>query len=418
MVKLFHKAALAPYCLHAIRQNKSANRWSYLRIFSKIYNKGLICFTGLVAVICLFSCTSQVEQIPTKSGLKRTAFDTVINDSGVRLFVIKNSTGAEVCITNYGGRIVSLWVPDRVGNFRDVVLGFDNITDYTAKASSFGATIGRFANRIANGKFLLDSDSVHLDINSGAHTIHGGSMGWQNQVYSVHQSSDSSLVLTYTSTDGEAGFPGEVMATVTYTLGYDNSLSIAYSATTDKKTVINMTNHSFFNLNGNPETGILDHELYVSADYFTPLTEGLITTGDVLELTASPFDFRKPTLIGDAFKKTGYEDQLRFVNGIDHNLVLNNAGDTSHLAAQLYAPQSGIVMDVYTDEPGLQVYTGNMLDGSRIGKKGISYNKQAAICLESQHFPDSPNKPHWPSTVLDPGETYRSLCVYRFSIKK
>lgn len=380
-------------------------------------HKLLVYLVGLIAGIHFLSCGTDKVSRRSKSGLEPAAFDTLINGDSTRLFVLKNKAGAEVCITNYGGRIVSLLVPDRTGEWRDVVLGFDRIADYTAKPSSFGATIGRFANRIDQGKFLLDDDTIQLDINSGVHSIHGGAQGWQNQVYAAQQLSDSCLVLRYRSPDGEAGFPGNVEAVVTYTLGHDNSLHLHYSATTDKKTVINLTNHSFFNLNGKPEDGILDHTLYVAADRFTPLRADLITTGTTVEVADGPFDFRKPTLISDALARKGQGEQLAIVGGIDHNFVLNTAGDTSQLAAQLYAAASGIVMDVYTDEPGLQVYTGNMLDGSRVGKHGRTYGKQAAICLESQHFPDSPNKLHWPSTVLLPGDTYESYCVYRFSIR-
>lgn len=372
----------------------------------------------LLIVSIMFSCNSEVDVKRTKSGLERETFQTVVDGDSTDLFVLTNALGAEVCITNYGGRIVSLIVPDRDGEFRDVVLGFDRLEEYISKPSSFGATIGRFANRMAYGRFPLDGDTVQLDINSDPHMIHGGAKGWQNQVFDARQLSDSTLVLSYISLDGESGFPGEVVVEVTYTLTHDHALHLAYVAQTNKRTVINMTNHSFFNLSGDPNTTILDHVLYVHADTFTPLDEKLITTGEELSVSNSPFDFRNPITIGLAMQQKAEYAQLQLVQGIDHNFVLNTNGNPEILAAQLYAPSTGIVMDVYTNEPGLQVYTGNMLDGSRVGKGEVVYKKQSAICLESQHFPDSPNKLHWPSTVLEPGETYHSVCVYKFGVRE
>ncbi len=373
-------------------------------------------FLPLILFFC--GCGTRVNEDLTSSGLNKRKFESVVNGDSTHLFVLRNAHGAELCISNYGGRIVSLWVPDRSGKFRDVVLGFDNIDEYTDKPSSFGATIGRVANRIDHGQFVLDGDTAHLDINSGEHTIHGGALGWQNQVYHATTLTDSSLVLSYTSPDGEGGFPGKVEVKVLYTLTRDNSLVIQYTCNTDRKTPVNMTNHSFFNLSGDPHLTILQDSLYVYADNFTPLREDLITTGDILSVAQTPFDLREKIRIGDALSKTGAAaDQLSYVNGIDHNYVLNTKGDVTQLAASLYAPESGILMEVYTDQPGLQVYTGNMLDGSRTGKGGIPYHKQTAICLESQYFPDSPNKPHWPSITLLPESAYSHLCVYRFRVK-
>lgn len=366
----------------------------------------------------LFGCGAPVDRDVTSSGLSKRSFEAIVNGDSTHLFVLRNAQGAELCLTNYGGRIVSLWIPGRSGKFRDVVLGFDNIAEYTAKPSSFGATIGRVANRIDHGQFVLDGDTAQLDINSGEHTIHGGAAGWQNQVYQATVLSDSSLMLRYTSPDGEGGFPGKVEVKVLYTLTHDNSLAIQYTCNSNRKTPINMTNHSFFNLSGDPHKTILQDSLYVNADNFTPLREDLITTGEILPVAETPFDFRKKTSIGEALSKQGQAaEQLSFVNGIDHNFVLNTQRDSTQLAASLYDAESGILMEMYTDQPGLQVYTGNMLDGSRIGKDDIPYHKQTAICLESQYFPDSPNKPHWPSITLLPENTYSHLCVYRFRVK-
>ncbi|KGE13378.1 aldose epimerase family protein [Sphingobacterium deserti] len=373
----------------------------------------------IIATLLFFcACGTNKNDLITKSGLEVRNFERALNGDSTRLFVLRNMQGAEICITNYGGRIVSLWVPDRSGKFSDVVLGFDNINEYTAKPSSFGATIGRVANRIDHGKFVLDGDTVRLDINSGEHSIHGGAAGWQNQVFKGSKLTDSTLSLRYTSADGEGGFPGKVDVEVAYTLRADNSLSIRYTCTTDKQTPINLTNHSFFNLSGDPTNSILGDSLYVNADSFTPLRPDLITTGNYQSVTNTAFDFRKSTAIADALGSQGNgSDQLAIVGGIDHNFILNTDGDSSKLAASLYSSRSGILMDVYTDQPGLQVYTGNMLDGSRTGKKDIVYNKQAGICLESQYFPDSPNKPDWPSIMLQPGNTYKHVCVYRFSTR-
>ena len=370
----------------------------------------------LFAGMALTSCSRQMHTELTKSGLDKEAFQTVVNGDSTNLFVLTNPAGMEVCITNYGGRVVSLLVPNNNGEFRDVVLGFDNIEEYISKPSSFGATVGRFANRIAHGRFVLDNDTIQLDINSGEHTIHGGRDGWQYQVFDARQLNDSTLLLTYESPDGEGGFPGRVTVEVTYTVTHNGALAIDYVAQTDRKTVINMTNHSFFNLSGNPSNTVLDDILYVNANQYTPLNEGLITTGEILPVAGSPFDFNVPLGIREGMDRDSLHGQLGIAQGIDHNFALNTGGKPEVLAARLYSPKSGITMEVYTNEPGIQVYSGNMLDGSRIGKNGQAYHKQAAICLETQHFPDSPNKPNWPSTVLEAGETYHSTCIYQFGV--
>ncbi len=365
-------------------------------------------------VLCL-GCADRQATYLTRSGLDRADFQTVVRGDSTDLFVLRNASGMEVCITNYGGRIVSLMVPDATGRFRDVVLGFDSIDEYTSKPSSFGATIGRVANRIAYGRFMLDGDTIQLDINSGEHTIHGGSAGWQQQVFDAEQSNDSTLVLRYVSPDGEGGFPGQITAEVLYTLNNQQELTICYEARTTARTVINMTNHSFFNLSGHHGEDVLRDVLYVNASHYTPLDSTLITTGEQLPVSGGPFDFTSPIAIQEALARDTAHAQLRIAQGFDHNFVLNTLGDIGTLAARLYSPRSGIALEVYTDEPGLQVYTGNMLDGSRIGKGNQPYHKQTAVCLETQHFPDSPNKPHWPTTVLEPGGLYQSTCIYKFA---
>ncbi|WP_262245452.1 aldose epimerase family protein [Parapedobacter soli] len=381
-----------------------------------IHTNTLAC--GWLAIILLVACNHKPDVQQTKSGLDRRDFQTVVNGDSTDLFVIRNASGMEACITNYGGRIVSLMVPDAAGNFRDVVQGFAHIDDYTSESSSFGATMGRFANRINRGRFVLDGDTVQLDLNSGQHTIHGGRDGWRGQVFAAKQLNDSTLVLTYVSPDGESGFPGEVTVSVTFAVNQRNELAINYEAQTAEKTVINLTNHSFFNLSGNPANNVLDNVLYVNATQYTPLDSTLITTGEILAVADSPFDFTEPVAIGAALAREPAHPQLQIASGIDHNFVLNTDGRIDEVAARLYAPSSGIALEVYTNEPGMQVYTGNMLDGSRTGKENVPYAKQTAVCLETQHFPDAPNKPDWPTTVLQPGETYTSTCIYRFSVIK
>lgn len=377
--------------------------------------KALAC--GMMMAL-LAACSHQPDMPTTRSGLDKHDFQTVVNGDSTDLYILRNANGMEACITNYGGRVVSLMVPDATGGFRDVVQGFDHIDAYTAQPSSFGATMGRFANRIANGRFVLDGDTVQLDRNSGQHTIHGGGEGWRAQVFAAEQPDDSTLVLSYTSPDGESGFPGEVTVSVTFALNQRNELAISYEAETTEKTIINLTNHSFFNLAGDPAKTVLDHILYVNAMQYTPLDSTLITTGEILPVAGTPFDFTEPVSLGTALASDSSHTQLQLASGIDHNFVLDTDGSIDELAARLYAPSSGIAMEVYTNEPGLQVYTGNMLDGSRTGKEGVPYGKQTAICLETQHFPDAPNKPHWPTTVLEPGNTYTSACIYRFSVVK
>lgn len=380
--------------------------------------KNQINLLSVLLTILVGACQSPVKEQKTASGLDRKNFEDVIENKKTDLFILRNKAGAEVCITNYGGRIVSFMVPDREGRLQDVVLGFDNIREYVAKPSSFGATVGRFANRIAYGKFVLDGDTISLDVNDGEHTIHGGADGWRSKVFDAEQPADNSLILSYVSKDGEAGFPGEVQVKVTFSLSDENALRIDYFAETDKKTVINMTNHSFFNLSGNPAHTILDHVLLVNADRYTPLNEELITTGTLENVASSPFDFTSPISVKDALSRDSLHEQLQRAQGFDHNYVLRTPGKLDVPAAEVYSPSSGITLDVYTTEPGIQVYTGNMLDGSRTGKNGVAYQKQTGLCLEPQHYPDSPNKPAWPSTILEPGQQYASSSIYRFGIKQ
>lgn len=379
--------------------------------------KKLAACVGL-GMFFLASCTPKQETASsTQSGLNPENFVTEVNGDSTKLFTLKNANGMEVCITNFGGRILSIMVPDKDGNMQDVVLGFDNITDYINIPSDFGASIGRYANRINQGIIVIDGETIQLPQNNFGHCLHGGPKGWQYRMYEANQLNDSTMTLTMKSPDGDENFPGNVTAVVTYALTGDNAIDIDYKATTDKKTVINMTNHSYFNLSGNPANPATDHILYINADSITPVDNTFMTTGEMMAVANTPFDFNTPkTLAPDI---TNFEnEQVKFGNGFDHNWVLKSKGDISQVAAKLTSPASGITLEVYTTEPGIQVYTGNFLDGTVKGKKGITYNQRASVCLETQHYPDSPNKPEWPSVILEPGQTYNSKCIYKFSIEK
>lgn len=378
--------------------------------------KYFLVFLSLFIIVACANKTQQEESV-TLSGLKASNFESEIDGKQTHLFVLKNAAGMEVCITNYGGRIVSVMVPDKEGKMQDVVLGFDSIADYVNIPNNFGATIGRYGNRIAFGKINVDGVEFELPKNNYGHTLHGGNEGFDTKVFDAVQTNDKTVELSYVSKDGEAGFPGTLSTKVTMTLTDDNAIDIQYEAETDKKTVVNLTNHSYFNLSGNPENTILDHELAINSDGFTPIDSTFMTTGEIADVVGTDMDFRTPTLIGSRIDNYDYE-QLKNADGYDHNWVLSTFGDISQLAAIVYSPTTGIELEVYTTEPGIQIYTGNFLDGTVKGRNGINYEKRTAICLETQKYPDSPNKPSWPSSYLDPGEKYSSRCIYKFSVRK
>ena len=365
-------------------------------------------------IIALASCSQAPQPVLTQSGLDATRFRQKVDGAPTDLYVLRNQAGMEVCITNFGGRVVSIMAPDRDGKLRDVVLGFDNLNDYINIPSDFGASIGRYANRINKGHINIDGEDIQLPVNNFGHCLHGGPKGWQYQVYQAGQKDSCKLVLVRISPDGDEGFPGNVMAKVTYHLTEDNALDISYQAITDRKTIINMTHHSYFNLSGEPTQPITDHLLYVNAESFTPVDSTYMTTGEIVPVAGTPMDFTTPKAVGRDINTPG-DEQLANASGYDHNWVLSTAGDDTQLAASLYSPESGIKVNVYTDEPGIQVYSGNFLDGTVKGKHGIAYPKHAAICLETQHFPDSPNHPEWPSVILEPGKPYKSHCIYHFT---
>lgn len=370
-----------------------------------------------IAALMISSCCNKPEEGLTASGLDPKNFQTEVKNEPVDLYVLKNKAGMEVCITNFGARIVSIMVPDKNGEMKDVVLGFDNINDYINVPSDFGAAIGRYANRIKDGKFELDGETIQLPQNNFGHSLHGGPEGWQYQVFVAKPISETAIAMTRISPDGDANYPGKVVATVTYTLTEENAIEIKYEATTDKKTIINMTNHSYFNLSGDASKAITNDILYINADKFTPVDNTFMTTGEILPVAETPMDFTTPKAVGAEIDNYNYE-QLNNGNGYDHNWVLNTNGDVKLLAAKATSPESGISVEVYTNEPGIQVYSGNFLDGTVKGKKEIVYSQRTGLCLEVQHYPDSPNKPDWPSVVLEPGQTYNSVCIYKFTVEK
>ena len=378
---------------------------------------------GMSAVVALtfLSCNVETPQL-TASGLDAAKFDTVINEKPVKLFTLTNANGLEACITNFGGRVVSLMVPDRDGKLTDVVLGYDNIAQYADAenfGSDFGASIGRYANRIKNGQFKVNDSIVQLPQNNFGHCLHGGPTGWQYQVYDAEQVDPQTLKLTLVSPDGDNQFPGTVTATVTYTLTNDNALDIKMEAETDQTTIVNMTNHSYFNLNGTPDQAAMDMELMINADTFTPADSTFMPTGEVRDVTGTPMDFRTAHAIQDSLRMD-YE-QVKFGNGFDHNWILNTKGDDTQVCASLYSPKTGILLEAFTNEPGMQVYTGNFqgIDGEqdKVRKLGKKYPQRPSVCLESQKYPDSPNHPEWPSPYLQPGEKYMSHLVFKFSVK-
>jgi aldose 1-epimerase len=372
----------------------------------------------LAAAAVLAGCNQKKEPVLTGSGLNPDDFVGTYNDMPTALYTLTNANGMEVCVTNFGGRIVSILVPDNQGVMKDVVLGFDKVASYFPEnnQTDFGASIGRYANRINQGKITLDGVEYQLPQNNFGHCLHGGPTGWQYQVYECVEADASHVKLLRVSPDGDNSFPGEVKAYVTYTLTADNKIDIAYEATTTAPTVINMTNHSYFNLSGDPAGhAITDDVLYVNASNYTPVDDTYMTTGEIVPVADTPFDFTTAHAIGDQIAADN--EQIRNGNGYDHNWVLDTACDITKVAAELYCPATGIDLKVYTDEPGIQVYSGNFLDGTVTGKKGVVYNQRHGICLETQHYPDSPNKAEWPSVVLRPGETYRSHCIFAFSVK-
>jgi len=364
-------------------------------------------------ILSILSMTAEAKPTVTKAAFGKTA-----DGKAVEIYTLTNSRGVEAKIITYGGALVSLKVPDRSGKLGDVVLGFDSIGDYEKHTAYFGALIGRFGNRIAKGKFTLDGKEYTLAVNNGENHLHGGIKGFDKVVWTGRPFSDpagANLELTYLSRDGEEGYPGNLSVMVTYTLTEKDELKIVYSASIDKATVLNLTHHSYFNLAGAGNGDILGTQLMINADRFTPTDNGSIPTGDLRAVKGTPFDFTKPTAIGARIDQN--DEQLKFGHGYDHNWVLNKKGMELSLAATAYNPTTGRFMEVYTTEPGVQFYSGNFLDSSIKGKIGQDYPRRSGFCLETQHFPDSPNEPKFPSTVLKSGQKYLQTTIYKFSVK-
>jgi len=379
--------------------------------------KKIISFILPVALIgiIIFGCNGPQNQehkqkLKYEMNMKKIQFGKV-DGKQVFEFTLTNKYGVEVKILNYGGIVTQLWIPDKNGYLQDVVLGYDSLQDYIKDSPYFGAIVGRYGNRIAKGQFSIDGRTYKLAVNNGPNHLHGGLKGFDKVVWDAidfMKPDEAGVVLTYLSKDNEEGYPGNLNVKVTYTLTNNNEFKIDYEATTDKPTVINLTQHSYFNLKGQGDGDILNHQLQIFADRYTPVDPTLIPTGEQREVKSSAMDFRTPKSIGSRISQVE--------GGYDHNFVLNNADGKMRLVAEVTEPESGRQMDVYTDQPGIQFYSGNFLDGSIIGKGGKVYKKHYGFCLETQHFPDSPNHENFPSSVLKPGETYETQTIYKFGI--
>jgi len=376
----------------------------------------LSAFTGAM----LMTTLAPLGATPKSGSTEKKPFGKTPDGQPIDLYVLTNKNGVEAAITNYGGAVVSLKVPDRNGKFADVVLGYDSLDGYVNDKSYFGAIVGRYGNRIGHAQFSLDGKTYTLAKNNGENSLHGGIKGFNKAVWPAKElpvKNGQSLELTYLSKDGEEGFPGDLHVRVVYTLTDSNELKIEYSATTDKKTVVNLTNHTYFNLAGPGSGDILGHQLVIEADKFTPVDASLIPTGEFRDVQGTPLDFRKATAIGVRIDQD--DEQLKLGHGYDHNFVLRRAaGAPISLAARVVEPNTGRVLEVWTTEPGVQFYTGNFLDGTARGKGGLTYARRSAFCLETQHFPDSPNQPKFPSVVLNPGEKYSTTTTYKFTTEK
>ncbi len=364
------------------------------------------------ATLLAWACTPAETEPESMRSLETSEFGAV-DGQPVTLFTLTNASGASVGIIEYGGIVVSLNVPDRDGNLGDVVLGFDTLDAYVTDTPYFGAITGRYANRIAGGKFEIDGTSYELPVNNGPNSLHGGIKGFDKVIWKgTPTASGDGVSFAYVSQGGEEGYPGTLEAAVTYTWTDGNELRIDYEASTDKPTVINLTNHSYFNLKDGGASSILDHVLTINASQYTPVDATSIPIGEIASLDGSPLDFREPTAIGARIEEE--DEQLGFGAGYDHNYVIDRDADGLALAATVSEPETGRVMDVLTAEPGVQFYSGNFLDGHHIGKGGVAHQRRSGFCLETQHYPDSPNQPDFPSTVLRPGETYKTTTVYKF----
>ncbi len=370
------------------------------------------------ALLGALAASSACVAASPKVGITRKVFGKMADGQEINLFTLTNKRDMRVAVTNYGGRVVSIVVPDRHGKMADVVLGFGSASGYEGDNPYFGAIVGRYANRIAKGEFKLDGKVYHLPINNGPNSLHGGKRGFDRRLWTAreHSQDPPALELTYLSPDGEEGYPGNLHVKVVYTLESGNSLRIEYTATTDQDTIVNLTNHSYFNLDGEGNGNVLDTVLTLHAGKFTPIDSTLIPTGKIEGVAGTPLDFRKPTAIGARIGADN--EQLHYAGGYDFNYVLDRQGPGLELAARAVDPRSGRVLEVFTTQPGIQLYTGNFLDGTLHGPSGKPYVKRGAFCLETQHFPDSPNHPNFPTTELKPGQIFHQVTVFKFSTEK
>ena len=378
----------------------------------------------LILITCVSLIACQKRKLNYGTNIQKTVFplnpanfQKTINGKKTNLYFLHNKNGIKVAITNYGGRIVGILTPDKDGTFADIVLGHDSLGGYLdGQNNYFGAIIGRFANRIAKGRFSLDGHHYQLPVNNGVNSLHGGTKGFDSRIWNARQLNDQNLLLTYDSKDGEEGYPGNLKVQVQYTLTTNNSLRIEYTAITDKETVINLTNHSYFNLNGAGNGTIYNQMLMINADHYTPIDASMIPTGQIAPVKGTPFDFTKPVPIGQRIEQDN--QQLKYAHGYDDNWVLNKPKPgVLTLAARVYDPANGRGIDVYTTQPGIQFYSGNFLNGKTIGKGGKPYNYRSAFTLETQHFPDSPNHSNFPNTVLKPGQIFYSVTIFHFTAK-
>ncbi|MFG2074574.1 aldose epimerase family protein [Nonomuraea maritima] len=371
---------------------------------------------AVVTMALSLAVVPQAQAAAAKPSITKKYFGTMPDGKKIDIYTLRNSRGMRVNILTYGGIIQSIDVPDKRGKFANVALGFDNLPDYVNKSLYFGAIIGRYANRIAKGRFSVAGKTYQLPVNDGPNSLHGGTKGFDKRVWAAHpfnRHGSVGLELTYTSPNGEENYPGTLRTKVVYTLTNDNKIRMDYSATTDRTTVVNLTNHTYFNLHGEGDGRILDQRLQINASRYTPIDKTLIPTGQIARLSGTPLDFRRPTTIGARINRKN--QQLERAGGYDHNYVLDRHGRGLQLAAKAVDPRSGRVLEVITDQPGLQFYSGNFLDGTLRGTGGHLYQKRSGFTLESQHYPDSPNHKNFPSTVLRPGDTYRTTTIYAFS---
>jgi len=381
----------------------------------------------LLAVALFFSCGNKQKstQSPEATDKKReislldtAAFNIELDGKKVSLYTLKSGNGITMQVTNFGGRVVTLWVPDKDGKYEDIVYGHDNIDKYINYTGErcLGPVVGRYANRIAKGQFELDGVKYQLPVNNNGQTLHGGPEGFDMKVWNIDKVADNEIQLSYISPDGEQGFPGTVNVKMIYTLTPDNEFKITYEATTDKPTHVNLSHHSFFNLKGEGNGTILDHVLTINASKYTPVDSVLIPFGELVTVEGTPFDFRTPTTIGERIETEN--EQLKNGGGYDHNWVIDRKSEKDiEFIASIYEPNNGRLMEIYSDQPGIQFYSGNFLDGAVVGKYGKAHNFREAVALETQKYPDTPNQPSYPSTRLNPGETYTQTCIYKFSIK-